>query len=101
MITYSDEKYLLRIASIDSYEERKKQYELLKEIEKLNVNAPKPISFGKLNEEKIYTVLTYLESLNYNKEIVINLVDDDTCKVLKRNIAIKYNGFVLKHLRFT
>ena len=42
----------------------------------------------------LITVLTYLESLNYNKEIVINLVDDDTCKVLKRNIAIKYNGFV-------
>ena len=69
VITYSDEKYLLRVASIDSYEERKKQYELLKEIEKLNVNAPKPISFGKLNEEKIYTVLTYLEGIDASEAI--------------------------------
>ena len=62
-------KYLLRVASIDSYEERKSQYELLKKIEKLNINASKPISFGKLNDEKIYTVLTYLEGVDSGEYI--------------------------------
>ena len=67
-------KYLLRIAPIASYEERKGQYDLLEKIAKLNINASKPICFGKLNEEKIYTVLTYLEGEDAG--VVIENVSD-------------------------
>lgn len=54
-------KYLLRISNISSYEEKKKQYDLLQKVAKLNINSSKPISFGKLNDEEIYMVLSWLE----------------------------------------
>lgn len=79
--TYND-KYLLRIASVNSYEERKSQYELLERIEKLNINASKPICFGKLNEDKIYTVLTYLEGVD-SAEYISSLTDIEAYKLGK------------------
>lgn len=69
VIDNNNQKYLLRIASIDSYDERKKQYDLLKKIEELNVNASKAICIGKLNEDKMYTVLTYLNGIDAGEVI--------------------------------
>ena len=36
----------------------------------------------------LLTVLTYLEELNYNNKIILNIVDDITCNVLISNIKI-------------
>ena len=55
------EKYLLRVADISMYEVKKEQYELLKKVDKLNINTSRPIDFGVLNENKVYTLLTWLE----------------------------------------
>ena len=54
-------KYLLRVSSLDKYEEKKKQFDLLVEVDKLNINTSKPVSFGKLNDEELFTVLSWLE----------------------------------------
>ena len=76
VIDNNNQKYLLRIASIDSYDERKKQYDLLKEIEKLNINASKAVCIGKLNESKMYTVLTYLNGCDAG-DVIKNLSNKD------------------------
>lgn len=67
--TKKGEKQLLRISNISLYESRKKQFELLQEVEKLNINASKPISFGKLNESEIYMVLSWLEGEDAEVEV--------------------------------
>ena len=59
--TKDNQKLLLRISNISLFESRKKQFELLQEVEKLNINASRPISFGKLNDNEIYMVLSWLE----------------------------------------
>ena len=57
---YNNE-FLLRISDISLYEKKKKQFELLKEIEKLNLNASRPIEFGVLNDSQIYMLLTWIK----------------------------------------
>ena len=58
------------------YEEKKKQYELLQKVEKLNINSSKPISFGKLNDEEVYMVLSWLEG--EDAEVAVkNLTDKE------------------------
>ena len=67
-------KYLLRIAPIASYEERKGQYDLLEKIAKLNINASKPICFGKLNEEKITTLMithNMRDAIKYGNRLIM------------------------------
>ncbi|MBE6123970.1 MAG: phosphotransferase family protein [Erysipelotrichaceae bacterium] len=54
-------KFLLRITSSELYEKKAKQFKLLQEVEKLGINASKPICFGRLNDDEVYTVLTWLE----------------------------------------
>ena len=62
IITSNDgNKFLLRVSKMETYEEKKKQYELLQKVEKLNINSSKPICFGKLNEEEVYMVLSWVE----------------------------------------
>ena len=61
VIDKENKKFLLRISSIELYDKKLRQFNLLKEVEKLNINASRPISFGILNENEIYTLLTYLD----------------------------------------
>jgi serine/threonine-protein kinase len=57
IITNNDNsKYLLRISDISLYEKKKEQFELLKKVEQLNINASRPIEFGILNDTQIYMV---------------------------------------------
>ena len=54
-------EYILRTSDISLYEKKKQQFEYLKELEKLNLPIPKPISFGILNDQEIYILLTYID----------------------------------------
>ena len=75
IITNNDNsKYLLRISDISLYDKKKEQFELLRKVESLNINASKPIEFGILNESKIYMVLTYLEGVD--AEQAVSKLDD-------------------------
>ena len=69
-----DNKLLLRISDISLYDKKKEQFELLKQVEKLNINASRPIEFGKLNDNQIYMVLSYLEGID--AEVAIESVND-------------------------
>ena len=61
-------KYMLRISDKSLYDKRNRQFRLLSEVSKLNINCPKPIEFGEL-ENKIYLLLTYLEGKRAEEEI--------------------------------
>ena len=37
----------------------------------------------------LLTVLVYFENLNYQKDIILNIVDDASCELLESNIQIK------------
>lgn len=72
-------EYLLRLSSLDSLEKKKWQYKMLQEIEKLNINAPKPIEFGVIDDQ-VYLLLTWLKGekaenaiQNYNEVEQYNL----------------------------
>lgn len=49
IITTDKEKYLLRISDISLYEKKKKQFELLQQLERLDINCSRPIAFGVLD----------------------------------------------------
>ena len=97
VVDSQNNKMLLRVSSMPYYESRKKQFELLQEVEKLNVNTSKPISFGKLNDEEIYMVLSWLEGEDAEKEVA-KLSDEDAYKlgveagqILRKLHTIKIN----------
>ena len=54
-------KFLLRISKKEKAEKRKMQFNLLKQIEKLDINCSKPIEFGLLDNGDCYMILSYLE----------------------------------------
>ena len=92
VIDNKNNKFLLRISSIELYDKKLKQFNLLKEVEKLNINASKPISFGKLNDEEIYMLLTYLEG--EDAETYVSKVSDEEAY----NLGLKA-GKILKKLQ--
>ena len=67
--------FLLRITSMDLYEKKAKQFKVLKEVEKLGINASKPVSFGQLNESELYTILTWLEG--EDAEVAVAKLSDE------------------------
>jgi aminoglycoside phosphotransferase (APT) family kinase protein len=80
IVETNDGKYLLRVTDISQYESKKRQFELLKEVEKLNLNASKPISFGTLGENKVYTLLTWLEG--EDAEVAVKKLSDKEAYLL-------------------
>lgn len=69
-------RYLLRISDISLFEKKKKQFELLKKLELLNINCSRAIEFGTLDDDKVYIVLSYLEGQDA-KEIISKLTNLD------------------------
>ncbi|MDV4151924.1 phosphotransferase [Clostridium sp. AL.422] len=60
--TEDNQKLVLRISSIDKYEEKKKEYEVICKYSKLGFEMSKPISFGICNNEKnTYILLSWVE----------------------------------------
>ena len=60
--TTDDEKYLLRAGNIKEYEGKKIEFQILKEMQKRNVQAQRPIELGMLEEVGLcYSVFSYLE----------------------------------------
>ena len=57
IVTTDKEKYLLRISDISLFEKKKEQFELLKKLEKLDINCSRPIAFGKIDDQHIYMIL--------------------------------------------
>ncbi|MDY0277236.1 MAG: phosphotransferase [Acholeplasma sp.] len=97
LINNKKEKSLLRISDIKQCEVRQKQYNYLEKIAKLNLNCTKPIAFGHLDDNNIYTITSWLEGEKASE--VIKLLSDseayqigiDAGKILKRLHSIKVN----------
>lgn len=54
--------FVLRTTTIDKYENKKNEYEAMKEIYDLGIKMSKPISFGICNDEKhVYILVSYIE----------------------------------------
>ena len=84
-------KYLLRKSKPELYEKRKTQFNLLQEIEKLNINCVKPIEFGVLQSKEVYTILTFLEGEDA-EEAILKLTDEEAY-----NLGIEA-GIILKKI---
>ena len=61
--TKDNNEYILRVSDASLYEKRKRQFEYLKELEKLDLPIPKPIDVGYLNDNEIYMLLTYIKGI--------------------------------------
>lgn len=85
------QKYLLRISSIELFEKKKNQFKLLEKVSKLDILSSKPISFGKLNNNEIYMIMTYIEG--EDAEEYIKKVTD----IEAYNLGVKA-GRILKEL---
>lgn len=60
--TEENQKLLLRISEIKTYEQKKKEYEIICKYSKLGFEMSKPISFGICNEgQNVYMLLTWVE----------------------------------------
>lgn len=62
-------KYLLRVSPKNLYEKRKEQFELMQKIKQLEINAPKILDFGVLNDEEIYMLLTWVDGEDASEAI--------------------------------
>ncbi|MBR1392077.1 MAG: phosphotransferase [Lachnospiraceae bacterium] len=62
IITEEGQKQLLRISPIDTYEGKKKEFEIIEKYSKTGINMSRPISFGKCNQRKnTYMLLSWVE----------------------------------------
>ncbi len=83
-ITAKDNTHLLlRVSSIDEFERKKAEYELLKKFSSLDIPMPKPIDFGVCNDRKeVYTLLSWIEG--EEAEIIVpSLPQDEQCAIGK------------------
>lgn len=80
ILTSKDKKYLLRVSDISLYDKKKKQFELLQKNEELDINCSRPVEFGKLDEDKIYMLLTYLEGESA-EDVLPRLTNEEAYKL--------------------
>lgn len=71
--TEKKEKLLLRVAKIELYEEKKKEFEVVCQFYKTGIPMSKPIEFGKCrNGEELYTLLTWVDGVDL-EQVLPNL----------------------------
>lgn len=61
-IDQNDTKYLLRISPADKYEQKKQEFEYVKQIFSLGIPISEPIEFG-IDEEGVYSIESYIEGI--------------------------------------
>ncbi len=83
-------KFLLRIFDFSLYDKKLNQYNLLKEISKLEINVPKPLELGNI-DNYAYFILSWVEGNDIEK--IILTLDEKTLYLL----GIKA-GLILKQI---
>ncbi len=58
--TQDNQKFLMRISSIDLQERKKKEFEIMKQISELNIPMCQPIEFG-ISKEGVYSIQSWIE----------------------------------------
>ena len=67
----NNNKYLLRISSIDEYEKKLVEFDYLKKLEKIGLSMCKPIEFGTC-DDGVYIILSWIEGVDA-QEYILNL----------------------------
>ncbi|MCM3444187.1 aminoglycoside phosphotransferase family protein [Metabacillus halosaccharovorans] len=68
----NNHKFLLRVAEKESYERKEAEFQLLKEMQRLNVQSPEPIAKGKFDElNSCYTLYSYIEGTDAKEALEI------------------------------
>lgn len=67
----NNNKYLLRISSIDQYEKKLVEFDYLKKLEKIGLSMCKPIEFGTC-DDGVYIILSWIEGVDA-QEYILNL----------------------------
>lgn len=71
--TNSGSKFVLRIADISRYDEKKKEYEMIHKFSKLGFEMSMPIDFGICNENRnVYMILSWVDGVDL-EEVLPNL----------------------------
>jgi aminoglycoside phosphotransferase (APT) family kinase protein len=116
VVSFEDgQKVLLRIGNIDSYERKSTEFELLRQVKRLNVQSPEPLELGEINELNLcYYIVTYIEGEEarecldlYTKEEQYKIgvsAGKDLAKIhqiqASREITPWYDRAVSKHYRY-
>lgn len=67
----NNNKYLLRISSIDQYDKKLIEFDYLKKLEKIGLSMCKPIEFGTC-DDGVYIILSWIEGVDA-QEYILNL----------------------------
>ncbi|MGI6782563.1 MAG: aminoglycoside phosphotransferase family protein [Acholeplasmataceae bacterium] len=78
-------KFLLRISVFPLYDKKLYQYNLLKEISKLEINAPKPLELGNI-DNYVYFILSWIEGNDAEK--ITPTLDEETQYLLGINAGL-------------
>lgn len=63
-------KYLLRISTADTYEQKKKEFEVIKKFNTLDFEMSRAIEFGYFNEHKnVYMLLSWIEGYSLEEKL--------------------------------
>ncbi|WP_078380760.1 aminoglycoside phosphotransferase family protein [Sutcliffiella halmapala] len=77
VFTLDENKFLLRVSDMQRYVKKKAEFKLLKDMRHLNVNVPKPIEIGSVEEQNsCYTVYSYMEGIDA-KEAIHTLTEEE------------------------
>ncbi|ENQ3106977.1 aminoglycoside phosphotransferase family protein [Bacillus cereus] len=81
-VVYSDDKkFLLRIGSLEGYERKKTEFQILQRMQEYHVKSPKPIEIGILEEMNFcYTIYSFIEGVDV-KEALTVLTDQEQYKI--------------------
>jgi aminoglycoside phosphotransferase (APT) family kinase protein len=72
-----DEKLLLRISDIDSYDKKKKEFEIMCSVYKLGIPMSEPIDFGICGEGKyVYSLLTWIDGTSADEIIGVFSIEE-------------------------
>lgn len=69
-----DQRFLLRISDPTLYESKLKHFNLLKEIRELKMNVPIPYEFGKLDDGRVYMILSWVDG--EDAEIIVPTLNE-------------------------
>ena len=70
-------KYILRISDVSVFEKRKNQFQILKQLNNLNVYCSKPIDFGMIDDNNCYTLLSWIDGIDA-REAIKNMSDKES-----------------------
>ena len=68
--TLKGQKLLLKISDISEYKKKKKQFEIIKAIDKLNIHMTSPIDFGVNDDDKsVYMLFTWVDGESLHNKL--------------------------------